>query len=427
MAVGKRAGVTDAKLIKQPVDFKPFSSGVAQMQIGIVGKPNVGKSTFFSAATMATVEIAPYPFTTIKANRGIGYVRRDCPEKHFGVKCNPHNASCSNGTRFIPVELLDVAGLVPDAWQGKGLGNAFLDELRQADALIHVVDASGGTDADGNQLPVGTRDPLDDVRFLEREVSMWIKSILDKNFQKTAKRIHLENLKVEAVIQERLSGLGVTVPDVTAAMRSTGVGADPTSWGDEELYSLSDAIRRISKPTLIAANKVDVAPKENIDKLLSLEDYIVVPCAAEFELALRKADKAALIKYVPGSNDFTGAGEQALNERQSRALERIRAFLQHSATGVQNALESAAFKLLDLVSVFPVEDENKLTNHQGEVLPDAFLVRRGSGPQELAYKIHTDIGRNYITAINAKTKKPVGHDYKLSDGDVIKIVAKRAA
>lgn len=397
------------------------------MQIGIVGKPNVGKSTFFAAATMAGVEIAPYPFTTIKANRGIGFVRRDCPEKFFGVKCNPNNASCTDGTRFIPLELLDVAGLVPDAWQGKGLGNAFLDELRQADALIHVVDASGGTDPDGNPLPVGTRDPIEDVRFLEREISMWIKSILDKNFAKTAKRIHLEGLKVEVMVQERLSGLGVQIPDVTAAMRSTGMDPDPVSWSDEDLYALSDAIRRISKPTLIAANKADIAPEENLKKLMSLRDYIVVPCAAEFELALRKASKAGLIDYLPGANSFKTVEGAQFSERQSKALERIGHFIQKRDTGVQSALESAAFRLLDLISVYPVEDEHKLTNHQGAVLPDAFLVKRGSGPQALAYKIHTEIGDNYITAINAKTRKPIGHDYELSDGDVVKIVARRGS
>src|SRR3989344_2853460 len=131
------------------------------MLIGLVGKPSVGKSTFFKASTLVDVAIASYPFTTIKPNRGVGYVKVDCIDKEFGLKCQPNHGFCINGIRFVPVELMDVAGLVPGASEGRGLGNRFLDDLRQADAFIHIVDISGTTDAEGKQ----TKDynPCNDV------------------------------------------------------------------------------------------------------------------------------------------------------------------------------------------------------------------------------------------------------------------------
>ncbi len=113
------------------------------MQVGIVGKPNAGKSTFFSAATLTVVPIANYPFTTIKPNRGISYLRTRCVCRELGVQDRPRNSRCVDGERFIPVELIDCPGLVPGASTGRGLGNQFLDDLRKADALIHVIDARG--------------------------------------------------------------------------------------------------------------------------------------------------------------------------------------------------------------------------------------------------------------------------------------------
>jgi ribosome-binding ATPase YchF (GTP1/OBG family) len=270
------------------------------MLIGIVGKPNVGKSTFFSAATMASAEIAAYPFTTIKPNKGVGYLRAPCPEKHFGVKCQPRNSACDNGTRMVPVELLDVAGLVPDAWQGKGLGNQFLDDLRQADAFIHIIDASGSTDSDGNPVPAGTHDPLVDVKFLEKEIAYWMKGIIEKGFEKSARMAHLEGQKMEDVIHERLTGLGIPMPAISAAMRESNLPANPMSWKDEEMLRLADNIRRLSKPILIAYNKSDVASDENIKRLSKLPDYISIATCAETELALKKAAKAKLVNYSPG-------------------------------------------------------------------------------------------------------------------------------
>src|SRR3989338_7459591 len=109
------------------------------MLVGVVGKANVGKSTFFKAATLADVEIANYPFATIKPNHGVGFVKIDCIDKEFNIQCNPREGYCVSGYRFVPVNMIDVAGLVPGAHEGKGMGNQFLDDLNQADVLIHVV------------------------------------------------------------------------------------------------------------------------------------------------------------------------------------------------------------------------------------------------------------------------------------------------
>ncbi|MCG7844403.1 MAG: YchF-related putative GTPase, partial [Methanomassiliicoccales archaeon] len=270
------------------------------MLIGIVGKPNVGKSTFFSAATMAIAEIANYPFTTIKPNKGMGFVRAKCPHLDFNVKCQPRNSACENGVRLVPIELLDVAGLVPDACEGKGLGNQFLDDLRQADAFIHVIDASGATDCEGNAVKPGSHDPVEDLIFLEREFVQWIKGIMVKGFDKFARGAHLEGMKIEQVIHERLTGLGVTEFQVSAALRASNMPAKIIDWKDEDLFRLAQHIRRYSKPMVIALNKADVADPALIKRLSELEGYMTIPTCAETELALRRATKAGLISYTPG-------------------------------------------------------------------------------------------------------------------------------
>jgi ribosome-binding ATPase YchF (GTP1/OBG family) len=395
------------------------------MQVGIVGKPNVGKSTFFSAATMAPVEIANYPFTTIAPNKGVAYVRSKCPCKELGVQCTPNNSACIGGTRMVPVELLDVAGLVPDAWEGKGLGNKFLDDLRQADAFINVVDASGTTDIEGNTIEPGKYDPTTDVIFLRKEIALWMREIIKNGLNKIARQAKMQGTKQETILQERLAGLNVSEGEIKDALRHVNLPQDPTLWDDDTLLALCTRIREISKPMIIAMNKADISPAENLEKLRKMGDP-AVPTLAETELALKKAGAAGLIVYVPGDSSFKIKEGATLNDGQKKALDYMSEKMKrYNGTGVQTCLEECVFKMLDLITVYPVEDETKFTDHFGRVLPDAFLMPRGSTARDLAYKVHTELGEKFIRAMNAKTKRTVGADYILQDGDVIRIVANK--
>ncbi len=398
------------------------------VEIGVVGKPNVGKSTFFAAVTMHMVEIANYPFTTIGANRAIGYVRKKCPHLEIGKQCNPKKSICDEGTRLIPVELIDVAGLVPGAHEGRGLGNKFLDDLRHADALIHIVDASGSTDSEGNPVPKGSHDPMEDVEFLENEIAYWIHDIIGRGWTRIARRLSAEKIKVEDAIAERLSGLNIKEGEIKEAMRKVQINEDIGKWTDDDLLHLSREILRISKPIIIAANKADIADESFLrDFLLRAKGkgYVVIPMSAEYELALRKATRSGVIKYKIGSENFEILRKDSLSKMQIRALNMISKFLKKfGGTGVQKILEATTFDLLHMIAVYPVEDENKWTDKDGNVLPDVFLMKEGSTALDLAYKVHTDLGENFIRAVDGRSKRILGHDYPLKDGDVIKIIAK---
>ena len=399
--------------------------------MGVVGKPNVGKSTFFSAATLAHVAIANYPFTTIKPNIGVGYVRSPCVCREFNVTDNPGNSTCMNGIRLIPVEIVDCAGLVPGAWQGRGLGNQFLDEIRQADALIHVVDAAGSTDSEGKPCDPGTHNPTEDVEFLEHELDMWLLQIVKKEWDRAVRRVEGAKEDLSPILEEKLSGLGIRRDHIMKARTKTGVNFEkPSSWSENQFLMLVTELRKLSKPLLIAANKIDVpAAEKNLEPLRSL-GHMVVPCSAEAELALRRAAEKQIITYLPGDSNFKVREGHQLTPDQLNALTRIKEkiLLPLGSTGVQDALNLGFFKLLQMITVYPVEDPEKLTDHKGRVLPDAYLVPYGTTAKEFAAIIHSDLAAGFLYATEVRSKMRLADDYVLKNNDVISIVsAKRHA
>jgi ribosome-binding ATPase YchF (GTP1/OBG family) len=396
----------------------------------IIGKTNVGKTTLFNAATLLNAEISNYPFTTKEPNIGTAYVCDLCVCRELDLEDNPQNSACIDGWRYIPVRIIDVPGLVKDAWRGRGLGNKFLSALGQADALIHVVDASGSIDEEGKISKPGSGNPVQDVMDIEMEIELWISHIIDRNKQQIIRDV--EHLGIDDALSKSLTGIKTKPEHVHEAVTQAELNKkDFINWTPEDTLDFSNRLLPIIKPTLIMANKMDLpTAEENLERLTDYYSHaLVAACSAEAELALRLADKSGLIQYQPGQEIFKVSDERALTLNQRKAIEYIeqKVMYKYMRTGIQQALNTLAFRLLKMNMVYPVSNESRFSDSHGNVLPDVYLMDNNSSPLDLAETVHTRLAEDYILAIDARTGLRLPKNYRLHHRDIVKIMTQKRA
>ena len=397
------------------------------IKIGLIGKTNTGKTTFFNSSTLSSDEISTYPFTTKKSSTSTGYANTPCVHSEFNVIDNTNNSKCKDGWRYIPGELIDLPGLIKVAWKGKGLVYQFLSIASQSDALLHVVDASGSIDSTGKITETGSGDPGSDFADIEEELNMWYQKILEGNRDRLQKIIKTGDDNIDA-LTELYQGVGVKTNHVKEALKTSKLEEkDIENYDMQDSKKFASYLRKISKPTLIVANKIDVkGADKNFERLRErYNDMIVIPASADSELTLRRAEQKELIKYSPGSEKFDILQTSDLNQKQKDALGFIESDImgEYMRTGVQFAINVTVFKLLKMNSIYPVASPEKLSDKKGRILPDLVLLKDGATVTDLAKEIHSDLTKGLLYAKDLRYNLRVPTNYQLRDRDVICLIS----
>ena len=381
-----------------------------EFSIGITGKPNAGKSTLFSSLTETVVAIGDYPFTTVEANKGIAYIKEKCPHLELGKECNPRRGKCLNGIRYIPVEVMDVPGLIEGASQGKGMGNQFMDSLREASAIINLI--SPVTDEKKLLSPEEISRVAEEV---ENEIFLWFSSRFGSDWERFSKKVSHLSIPNEEKILMKASFFGITLKDVRKILSITKMNDNVSIWGEDQIMEFTKAVLSLIRPIKRVVNKGDLI--EDVQELKKMGFHVI---SADYELSIMKAFKSGIIKDM---NTLEAADKASV--RQKEALDTIRSSYESGKLHrISDVISQIVKTDLQKIVVYPVYDENKWTDKDGNILPDAFLMEQGDTAEDLAFKIHTDIGRGFIRAINGRTKMVLGRSYELKDGDIIRIVAK---
>lgn len=369
--------------------------------IGLVGKPSSGKSTTLNALTDANAKVGAFPFTTIDPNKATGYLEVECACKRTGKQsqCKPNYGYCRNGTRGVPVMLLDVAGLVPNAHLGRGLGNKFLSDLTEADCLIHIVDVSGTTNAEGKE----TRgyDPLQDIEWLQDEIFRWILGNLTEKWGSVVRRHTSTKSSTLETLRQQLGGYYATKLLIAKALDRLPGLPPLQEWDDAMVETVVRLFMAVKFPTVLALNKMDHpdADKNVLKIMLKYPDLKCVLTSSLTEVFLRKLASQNFIQYEPGTEfvdtaeDLPDAGLRVLDEKVAARIELIRDLVLYrfGSTGVTLLLQAAA-QVLDLVPVFPVRNINTYGGSSGpHVFRDCVLVKRGTPVIAVARRIMGDV------------------------------------